>query len=87
MRRSALTGTPASRTQRSSPRRNASSITRWPATGTVRTLAEQLGQKELARILQQTLDEEGACDKKLTKISESSVNVGRGTVVRPILDR
>ena len=43
--------------------------------GTVRTLAEQLGQSEAARILQQTLDEEGACDKKLTKIAESSVNV------------
>ncbi len=44
--------------------------------GTVRTLAQQLGQSEIARILQQTLDEEGACDKKLTKIAESSVNVG-----------
>src|SRR5262245_2138868 len=32
--------------------------------GTVRTLAEQLGQNEVARILQQTPDEEGACDKK-----------------------
>jgi ferritin-like metal-binding protein YciE len=44
--------------------------------GTVRTLAEQLGQKDVARTLQQTLDEEAACDKKLTKIAESSVNVG-----------
>jgi len=43
--------------------------------GTVRTLAEQLGQNEAARILQQTLDEEGACDKKLTQIAESRVNV------------
>jgi len=43
--------------------------------GTVRTLAEQLGRPEVARILQQTLDEEGACDKKLTEIAESSVNV------------
>jgi ferritin-like metal-binding protein YciE len=45
------------------------------AYGTVRTLAEHLGQNEVARLLQQTLDEEGACDKKLTKIAESSVNV------------
>jgi len=45
------------------------------AYGTVRTLAQHLGQEEVARILQQTLDEEGACDKKLTKIAESSVNV------------
>jgi ferritin-like metal-binding protein YciE len=44
--------------------------------GTVRTLAEQLGQAEIARLLQQTLDEEAACDKKLTKIAESKVNVG-----------
>jgi ferritin-like metal-binding protein YciE len=44
--------------------------------GTVRTLAQQLGQDEVARILQQTLDEEGAADKKLTKIAESRVNVG-----------
>jgi ferritin-like metal-binding protein YciE len=42
--------------------------------GTVRTLAQQLGQDEVARILQQTLDEEGAADKKLTKIAESRVN-------------
>ena len=44
--------------------------------GTVRTLAQHLGQQEVARILQQTLDEEGACDKKLTQIAESVVNVG-----------
>jgi ferritin-like metal-binding protein YciE len=44
--------------------------------GTVRTLARQLGRDDLAEILQTTLDEEGACDKKLTKIAESSVNVG-----------
>lgn len=44
--------------------------------GTVRTLAEHLGRDDIARILQQTLDEEGACDKKLTEIAESSVNVG-----------
>jgi ferritin-like metal-binding protein YciE len=43
--------------------------------GTVRTLAKHLGQEEVARILQQTLDEEGACDKKLTEIAESLVNV------------
>ncbi len=43
--------------------------------GTVRTLAQHLGQEEAARILQQTLDEEAACDKKLTEIAESLVNV------------
>jgi ferritin-like metal-binding protein YciE len=43
--------------------------------GTARTIAEQLGHKEVARILQETLDEEGAADKKLTEIAESRVNV------------
>jgi ferritin-like metal-binding protein YciE len=42
--------------------------------GTVRTLADQLGHTEIARILQETLDEEGATDKKLTEIAESRVN-------------
>jgi len=44
--------------------------------GTVRTLAKHLGQKDVAKILQQTLDEESACNEKLTSIAESSVNVG-----------
>jgi len=43
--------------------------------GTVRTYAQILGEKEDARLLQQTLDEEGATDKKLTQLAESSVNV------------
>ncbi len=46
------------------------------AYGTVRTLAQHLGREEAARTLQQTLDEEAACDKQLTQIAESSVNVG-----------
>jgi ferritin-like metal-binding protein YciE len=43
--------------------------------GTVRTFAQQLGLSEVARILQQTLDEEGEADKKLTRIAEGSVNI------------
>lgn len=43
--------------------------------GTVRTYAELLGEKEDARLLQQTLDEEGNTDKKLTQLAESSINV------------
>jgi ferritin-like metal-binding protein YciE len=43
--------------------------------GTVRTLAQHLGFKDIAHILQQTLDEEGAADKKLTQIAEGMVNV------------
>lgn len=42
--------------------------------GTVRAFAQRLGNKKAARLLQQTLDEEGAADKKLTQIAEKSVN-------------
>jgi ferritin-like metal-binding protein YciE len=45
------------------------------AYGTLRTLAQTVGLGEVASILQQTLDEEGATDKKLTQIAESSVNL------------
>jgi ferritin-like metal-binding protein YciE len=44
------------------------------AYGTLRTLAQTVGLGEVASILQQTLDEEGMTDKKLTQIAESSVN-------------
>jgi ferritin-like metal-binding protein YciE len=44
--------------------------------GTARTLARRLGENEIASALQQTLDEEGEADKKLTSIAESQVNVG-----------
>lgn len=43
------------------------------AYGTVRAIAEQLGKKDVVRLLQQTLDEEGATDKKLTAIAEGEV--------------
>ena len=43
--------------------------------GTVRTYAQLLGNKEAARLLQQTLDEEGKTDKLLTELAESSINV------------
>ncbi|HEX5271599.1 MAG TPA: ferritin-like domain-containing protein [Gemmataceae bacterium] len=42
--------------------------------GSVRTWAERLGHREAARLLQQTLDEEAATDKKLTQIAESMAN-------------
>jgi ferritin-like metal-binding protein YciE len=44
------------------------------AYGTLRTYANQLGLKDHARILQQTLDEEGNTDKLLTRIAEARVN-------------
>lgn len=44
------------------------------AYGCARTFARQLGQDKIAKLLQTTLDEEGATDKKLTDIAESVVN-------------
>ncbi len=43
------------------------------AYGTARAIAEQLGLKDVAKLLQDTLDEESAADEKLTKISENEV--------------
>jgi ferritin-like metal-binding protein YciE len=45
------------------------------AYGTARTYAEMLGNTEAARLLQQTLEEEEATDKKLTQLAEQLVNV------------
>jgi ferritin-like metal-binding protein YciE len=45
------------------------------AYGTARTHANLLGQKKVARLLQQTLDEEARTDKKLTALAESVINV------------
>jgi ferritin-like metal-binding protein YciE len=42
--------------------------------GTVRTYAKMLGEKEAARLLQATLDEEGEADKKLSKLAERDIN-------------
>jgi ferritin-like metal-binding protein YciE len=43
--------------------------------GTARTHAEMLGYTKVAKLLQQTLDEEGATDKKLTQLAENIINV------------
>lgn len=44
------------------------------AYGCARTFAELLGNDEMAQTLQQSLDEEGNADKKLTEIAMSQVN-------------
>jgi len=44
------------------------------AYGTARAHAEHLGKSDIARLLQQTLDEEGEADKKLTELAESLIN-------------
>ena len=43
--------------------------------GCARTYAKLLGDKDGVKVLQQTLDEEGATDKKLTKLAETTINV------------
>ena len=45
------------------------------AYGTARAHAVMLGYNKIARVLQQTLTEEGATDKKLTQIAENVINV------------
>ncbi len=42
--------------------------------GCVRTFAQRLGRSDVAHIMQQTLDEEAATDKKLTTIAEQMIN-------------
>lgn len=41
--------------------------------GAVRTYAKELGYKNAEKLLQQTLDEEGAADKKLTALAEGGL--------------
>jgi ferritin-like metal-binding protein YciE len=43
--------------------------------GTARTYAQLLGNEQAARLLQETLDEEGNTDKKLTALAESLINI------------
>src|SRR5258706_10089822 len=43
--------------------------------GCVRTYAKLLGNEQAARVLQQTLDEEGKTDKLLTDLAESVINL------------
>ena len=44
------------------------------AYGCLRTYAQLLGMDQAGRLLQQTLDEEEATDKKLTQLGESGIN-------------
>jgi ferritin-like metal-binding protein YciE len=50
------------------------------AYGSARTLAEFLGHDEVARLLQETLDEEKAADEKLTAVSEGEVLPGSAAI-------
>lgn len=42
--------------------------------GTARTFAQLLGEDQAAKLLDETIQEEGAADKKLTEIAESGIN-------------
>ena len=43
--------------------------------GTVRTYAKLLGEDEAAELLQETLNEEGETDEKLTVLAEEQINI------------
>jgi len=43
--------------------------------GTVRAWAEQLGLDQHVELLQETLDEEGEADKRLSQLAETSINI------------
>jgi len=43
--------------------------------GCVHTYAQQLGEQQDAQLLQQTLNEEGQTDKKLTQLAEQVINL------------
>ncbi len=43
--------------------------------GAVRTYAQMMGETDAASLLQKTLDEEGAADKKLTQLAEQGINM------------
>ena len=48
--------------------------------GSVRTFAQVLGDNESADLLQETLEEEAAADKKLTELAETAINAGAQAV-------
>ena len=45
------------------------------AYGTARAHARMLGHRDVAKLLQETLDEEGATDKTLTQLAQQIINV------------
>jgi ferritin-like metal-binding protein YciE len=50
--------------------------------GCARTFAQLLGLSEVAELLQETLDEEGNADKKLTEIAKAAINVEASTAAQ-----
>jgi ferritin-like metal-binding protein YciE len=54
------------------------------AYGCLRTYAQLLGYSQAERLLQQTLEEEEAADKKLTELGESGINEAAAAVGREV---
>ena len=57
------------------------------AYGCARTYARTLGDSDAASLLQQTLDEEGEADARLTRIAEQGINEAAGEDLRSDTDR
>src|SRR5690349_23030027 len=57
------------------------------AYGTLVAWAKAMGHTEAARLLQKTLDEEKAADKKLTSLAESGINQGAADAAHPDADQ
>ena len=53
------------------------------AYGTLVAWAQVMGHTEAARLLQQTLDEEKAADRKLSGLAESGINQGAAGAAHP----
>ena len=53
------------------------------AYGTLVAWAEAMGHTEAARLLQQTLDEEKAADKKLSGLAEGGINQSAADAAHP----
>jgi ferritin-like metal-binding protein YciE len=53
------------------------------AYGTLVAWAQAMGHREAARLLQQTLDEEKAADKKLSALAEGGINQGAADTAHP----
>ena len=53
------------------------------AYGTLVAWAEAMGHTEAATLLQQTLDEEKAADKKLSSLAEGGINQGAADAAHP----
>jgi ferritin-like metal-binding protein YciE len=57
------------------------------AYGTLVAWAQAMGHTDAARLLQQTLDEEKAADRKLSDLAEGGINQGAAAAAHPDEDQ